>query len=84
MSETIITSLIAGLCVAVPNILATILSHKSNSKKNEETKELTLYRIDQLETKVDKHNNLIDRMYKVEGEIKIVNEKITGLEKKTN
>lgn len=75
MSETIITSLIAGLCVAVPNILATILSHKSNSKKNEETKELTLYRIDQLETKVDKHNNLIDRMYKIENRVTLLEEK---------
>lgn len=27
---------------------------------------LTNYRIEQLEKKVDKHNNLIDRMYKVE------------------
>ncbi len=31
------------------------------------TNRLTNYRIDQLEKKVDKHNNLIERMVKVEG-----------------
>lgn len=71
----IVVALVGGLCVAVPNILATILTHKSNSKKNEETKELTLYRINQLEKKVDKHNNLIDRMYKVENRISILEDK---------
>ena len=46
--------------------MATVLSNLSNNKKSEENKNLTLYRIDQLEKKVDKHNNLIDRMYKIE------------------
>ena len=30
---------------------------------------LTIYRVEQLEQKVDKHNNLIERMYKVEGRL---------------
>jgi hypothetical protein len=28
---------------------------------------LTIYRIDQLEKKVEKHNNLVERTYKLEG-----------------
>lgn len=37
---------------------------------------LTLYRLEQLEKKVDKHNNLIERMYKVEKDIAIIQEEI--------
>ena len=36
----------------------------------------TLYRIEQLEQKVNKHNNLIDRMYKVEDRLNVDEEKI--------
>ena len=37
---------------------------------------LTNYRIEQLEKKVDKHNNLIERMFKAEENINILDEKI--------
>lgn len=37
---------------------------------------LTSYRIAQLEDKVNKHNNLIERTYKIEEEIAINKEKI--------
>jgi len=30
---------------------------------------LTIYRIEQLEKKMDKHNGLIERMYKMEGSV---------------
>ncbi|MEG2232039.1 MAG: hypothetical protein RRX92_08470 [Lachnospiraceae bacterium] len=50
---------------------------------------LTIYRIGQLEEKVNKHNNLIDRMYKVEEKadlqeekIKVANHRICDLEEK--
>ena len=55
---TIICAIIGGLCVAIPSIIATI---SSNKKSND----LIIYRINQLDTKVHEHNNLIDRMYKV-------------------
>lgn len=35
----------------------------------------TIYRIDQLEKKVEKHNNLVERMYIAEGSIKVIEEK---------
>ena len=56
MSDTVIVSLIsfAGTCIgAVGGILASI--------------KLTTYRIGQLEDKVNKHNQLIERTYKLEG-----------------
>ena len=49
---------------------------------------LTLYRIDQLEKKVDKHNNLIERTYNLEEkqailteQMKVANHRIDDLEK---
>ena len=33
------------------------------------TSKLTNYRLQQLEDKVNKHNNLIERMYKIEGQV---------------
>lgn len=35
---------------------------------------LTAYRIEQLEQKVNKHNNLIDRMFKVEERVTVLEE----------
>ena len=37
---------------------------------------LIKYRVEQLEKKVDKHNNLIERLYVVETEIKDIKEKM--------
>lgn len=39
------------------------------------TSKLTTYRLSQLEKKVDKHNNLVERMYNVEDKINILDEK---------
>ncbi len=51
---------------------------------------LTNYRLEQLEIKVGKHNNLIERMYKVEEhnsiqdeKIKVANHRLDDLETKT-
>lgn len=41
---------------------------------------LTLYRIEQLEKKVDKHNNLIERTYKLEERQTVLEEKVSQLE----
>lgn len=37
---------------------------------------LTSYRLEQLEKKVEKHNNIIERTYKLEEEEKVTEEKI--------
>lgn len=51
------------------------------------TSRLTNYRIEQLESKVEKHNNLIERTYKLEEseevlceKIKVINHRINNLE----
>lgn len=64
MSE-IWVAIIGGLSVAIPSVIATISSNKRNN-------DLVLYRIQELDTKVHEHNNLIDRMYKAEKDIAII------------
>ena len=43
---------------------------------------LTAYRVEQLEKKVDKHNNFATRMPVVEEQIKVINHRIDDLEKR--
>lgn len=41
---------------------------------------LTAYRIEQLEKKVDKHNTVIERTFKLEEQMKVANHRIGDLE----
>ena len=65
----VIIALISGLCVAIPSLVATLVSNKNSKRQAEDNKNLTLYRIDQLETKVDKHNSVIERTFKLEEKV---------------
>lgn len=64
------------MCVAIPSLVATILSNYQAKKERAENAKLTLYRLDKLEDKVSKHNNLIDRMYKVENRVTLLEDEI--------
>ena len=66
------------IVVAVIGLIGTLASVYFVNKK---TTALILYRVDQLEQKVNKHNNLIDRMYKAETNIEVIQEEIEQLEK---
>lgn len=65
----ILVAVISGLCVAIPSIIATISSNKKNN-------DLVLYRINELDKKVHEHNSLIDRMYKVESRVTLLEDEI--------
>ena len=69
MDSAITVSIISGLCVAIPSIIATISSNKKNN-------DLVIYRIEELDNKVHEHNNLIDRMYKVESRVTLIEDEI--------
>ena len=64
MTEAIVVALITGILTLVGTVAS---NHATHSK--------TIYRIDQLEKKVEKHNNLVERMYMAEGSIKVLEEK---------
>lgn len=40
------------------------------------TNKMTAYRIEQLEKKVDKHNQVVERMYEAEKKISVISEEI--------
>lgn len=62
-----------GVCVAtiICNIIISVIQNKKQSA-------LVQYRLGELEKKVDKHNNLVERMYKVEQEIAVIKEELKG------
>lgn len=64
MSDALITALVGFGGSAIGTLGGIILNNK-----------LMNYRIEQLEKKVDKHNNLIERMYQAEEDIKLIQEK---------
>ena len=66
--NSIIIALISGLSVAIPSIIGSIIANNSNKK-------LFNYRLDKIESHVIKHNNLIDRMYKIENRVTLLEEK---------
>ena len=58
MSDAILVALITGGLSLIGSLVA---QRRQTS--------LTIYRIDELEGKVSKHNNLIERTYKLEGQM---------------
>lgn len=75
------SEVIVGLLSLVGTLVGSIAGIIASNK-------LTLYRIEQLEKKVDKHNNLIERTFHLEEnqavmaeQIKVANHRIEDLEK---
>ena len=71
MDSTIIVALIAFAGTAIGSVAGVLTSNR-----------LTLYRISQLEEKVNKHNNLIDRTYKLEERCEVLDEKLQNMDEK--
>lgn len=69
MNPTIVSSLIS----AGVTLLICIITTKAESSK---TRILMDYRLEQLEKKVDKHNSLIERTYRLEEQAAIHDERI--------
>ena len=70
--ESIITAIIGGVCVAIPSIIATISSNKRSTA-------LITYRVNQLEKKVEKHNSVVERTFRLEEDFKNIKEDIKEL-----
>ena len=73
MSETVIIALLS-LVGTLGGTFGGILA----------TSKLTNYRIEQLEKKVDKHNNLIERTYRLEDNDKLIGERIDGISRRVD
>lgn len=61
-----------GICIAtiICNIVVSVIQNRKQSA-------LTIYRLQELEKKVDKHNNLVERTYILEKDIAVIKEEVT-------
>lgn len=82
MSETLLAALISAASAIIVCVITQLISAKK-------TETVISVRLSELEKKVDKHNNLIDRTYKLEEraelqaeQIKTANHRIESLERK--
>ena len=73
MSNELIIALIPFLGSVVGTLGGIILSSK-----------LTTYRIEQLEKRVEKHNNVVERTYKLERNNAVYEEKFKDIDEKLN
>lgn len=75
MTEAVTVALISGLCVAVPSVITNVMSNnKANALMN--------YRIDELTKKVEKHNNVVERMALQEQETKSLWKEVNKIQNK--
>ena len=75
MNPTIIASLISSLAAIVVCMVNNHFQSKKAEKAHNDNIVLISYRLEQLESKVDKHNNLIERTYDLERKTAVLEEK---------
>ena len=68
MSDIVKVAVISGVFTLLGSLLGVIASAK-----------MTNYRIGQLEKKVEKHNNVVERMFRIEGRMTEVEHDVIGL-----
>lgn len=74
--ETVIAALISAAAAVIVCIINSNAQHRKLLADLEQRDNLQAYRIEKLEEKVDKHNQVIDRTYKLEREYSLLDEKI--------
>ncbi len=75
MNEAVFVALISGICVAVPSLIATIVLNRKNQA-------LIEYRLTQLEEKVNKHNQIVERTYRLEERFELLDDRIKDMDGK--
>lgn len=93
VQATILTAIISASIPAIGSIIVTVLSNKAMMKKHEEDNaamvranqennaenyNLIEYRLNQLEEKVNKHNNLIERTYRLESKVDAIENRLNA------
>lgn len=80
--ETMWATIAAALISAAAAILVSVIQHRKSTA-------LIEYKVDELKKEVEKHNNLVERTFKLEKDIevirndmKVANHRIDDLEKK--
>ena len=74
MDMALIVEIIISIITSIGTVVGVLIT-------NNKTMGLMQYQIKELSERVDKHNNLIDRMYRVEERLSIAEEKIKDIDK---
>jgi hypothetical protein len=75
MDSTILASIITGAVAIIVCMINNHFQSIKQAKAHNDNIVLISYRLEQLEQKVDKHNNLIDRTYELERRADVIEEK---------
>ena len=71
MSDAIIVAVLSLVGTAIGSVVSVLTANR-----------LTNYKIDELKKTVEKHNSLIDRTYRLEESVTLVNEKLDSLDRR--
>jgi hypothetical protein len=88
MDSTILASIITGVVAIIVCMINNHFQSIKQAKAHNDNIVLISYRLEQLEQKVDKHNNIIERTYNLENKadlleakINVANHRLSDLEK---
>ena len=86
--SAIIVGLITAISAVICQVIISLSGRSAAQRERAESNRLIVYRLEQLESKVDKHNNVIERVYELEKnsdvmqeQIKVANHRIEDLER---
>lgn len=76
MSDPVIVGIITAVAAVICQIIISMSGRSAAQRERAESNRLIVYRLEQLETKVDKHNNVIERTYQLEKDADVIKEQI--------
>ena len=76
MASEIIVGLITASSAVICQMIIAVTGRKAGQAERAENQRLIVYRLEQLEHKVTLHNNVIDRVYKLEQQAEVEKEKM--------
>ena len=81
MQEAVLAALITGAATVIVQLL---ISHRARADQEDALRrqvDILIGRLDILEEKVEKHNNLVERIYRTEAEMASVKESLVGMQR---
>lgn len=76
MSDPVIVGIITAVAAVICQVIISMSGRSAAQRERAESNRLIVYRLEQLETKVDKHNNVIERTYQLEKDADVIKEQI--------
>jgi hypothetical protein len=69
VTSDVVVAVVSGCFTLIGVIITVVLGNKKTSKTVKENGDLTIYRINELEKKVEKHNSVVERTFVLEGKV---------------